>query len=267
MIRAPSPDRLVLGELRPFNFSVGRCPETETPHVPPDLVEIKPVVKAEVRQLQVDTPAPEGRAEIHQEVPKIAATILLDPAVLGILRTCIVVVGPRREQSESAKLATMLMSNDVVRIVRSCAVIPKRTEGSSRDVPARGHSHPPIRDPRNLSQAAAEKVAGQRLLISELVLDHRPRFDRESRFRVDSHDVILWGVVSHRIEQHGPDDLGGRAELRNTDGVKLDDVAITPTIDDLKARYQAANLAAKDAPRHAHVRTIHRIRSTDQFVK
>ena len=89
--------------------------------------------------LGVDGPAPEDRPEIEHVVLDERAVAALDEHVEAVHAARIVVIQPRAEDAGRAQLATVLVRDDVVRIVGARAVVAEVAERLPLREPARKH--------------------------------------------------------------------------------------------------------------------------------
>src|SRR5262245_22351650 len=146
-------------------------------------------------------------------------------------------VQPCRKYAKTAKFSTILMREDVVRIVRSGAEILKRANRNAAQKFARYRAILSIRFSRNALQQPVEiRLAYFRFLVHSKLA------------AIEKRDVVLGHVVAERVKELRGNDFSRSRHLRILRRIELDEVDITTSITHAKTGCDAFGLCRNDNP-------------------
>ena len=196
-------------------------PDAERQHTKERGLCLPHVLEAGPWRLRAGATAAQRRAEVDEKVADEAAAAVFDEHIERIHRPGVVVVDPRRQDSQASELASVFVGKDIVRIVRTRSVIPEGAERRHTVEPLAGHGTVTtiglLVDPgENLVEVSLNHLA----FAASGHDDHRVGADLEI-VRTGIRKVVLGHVEPHRVQKLGGDDLGRGAHLRIARRIEL----------------------------------------------
>src|SRR5262245_43782417 len=164
--------------------------------------------------------ASQDRTKVNQIVPQVLAAVLCYQRVHAIDRSCILVIQPGGEDTQTTQHPPILMRNGVVRIVTPGSPVAERTNHLTLHPAARQRAIAAVRSFWLELEHIVYCLHRKRVLAPARITPCRASRDREV-VAMEVDDIVFRCEKAERIKELAANDIRGRAQLRVVRGVEF----------------------------------------------